>query len=64
MRKPIGMLYEEKSRLETILKDMEKVDMSNASYAWESLMSEIQIDLESINHALEAIDEYMKNYSF
>lgn len=62
MKKPIGMLYEEKIRLERILTEMSKVDTSDASDQWEDLLGEIQQDISDIESALEAINEYVKNY--
>lgn len=62
MKKPIGMLHEEKIRLERILTEMSKVDTSDASDQWEDLLGEMQQDISDIESALEAINEYVKNY--
>lgn len=62
MKRPIGLLIEEKSRLKRILRELNKEEFENTdSDTIADLLQEIQRDIECIDTALEAIEEYVDN---
>lgn len=60
MKKPIGLLMDEKFRLQRILEDLDNSELTSST-ALDDLGEEIKRDIYMIDEALEAIEKHYKN---